>query len=240
MAAPFGVRGSTAAADANTAAATGRAADAARASETPTWTANGGAYSQSSAGAGTPVTTVRAGPGYSAADVVPGRVVEETANAAPESGFARYLNNSTNPEIRTALADQVAGLRSALPADLQGKGNLAFAQIDVPGIPNTMKAFSRFDSGEFGYTPTSNGPSVFSPLSVDKYGRVDTAGAFLRNVDGEYKILDGIAKTLGENPSVTGRIDLFTELKACTSCAGTVAQFRARYPGIQLNVFTGK
>ncbi|UZF36668.1 hemagglutinin repeat-containing protein [Ralstonia pseudosolanacearum] len=84
MAAPFGVRGSVAAADANTAAATGRAADAAnaaRASETPTWTANGGAYSQSSAGAGTPVTTVRAGPGYSAADAVPGRAVGETANA---------------------------------------------------------------------------------------------------------------------------------------------------------------
>ncbi|MHA6876132.1 hemagglutinin repeat-containing protein, partial [Ralstonia pseudosolanacearum] len=84
MAAPFGVRGSTAAADANTAAATGRAADAAnaaRAGETPTWTANGGAYSQSSAGAGTPVTTVRVGPGYSAADVVPGRAVGETANA---------------------------------------------------------------------------------------------------------------------------------------------------------------
>ncbi|MGA4247107.1 hemagglutinin, partial [Ralstonia nicotianae] len=84
MAAPFGVRGSTAAADANTAAATGRAADAAnaaRAGETPTWTANGGAYSQSSAGAGTPVTTVRVGPGYSAADVVPGRAVGETATA---------------------------------------------------------------------------------------------------------------------------------------------------------------
>ncbi|BCL97413.1 hypothetical protein MAFF211491_18650 [Ralstonia solanacearum] len=84
MAAPFGVRGSVAAADANTAAATGRAADAAnaaRAGETPTWTANGGAYSQSSAGAGTPVTTVRAGPGYSAADAVPGRAVGETANA---------------------------------------------------------------------------------------------------------------------------------------------------------------
>lgn len=58
------MRGSAAAADANTASATGRAADAAnaaRAGETSTWTANGGAYSQSSAGAGTPVTTVRVG-----------------------------------------------------------------------------------------------------------------------------------------------------------------------------------
>ncbi|WP_425219429.1 hemagglutinin repeat-containing protein [Ralstonia solanacearum] len=91
MAAPFGVRGSAATADANTVAATGRAADAAnavRASETPTWTANGGAYSQSSAGAGTPVTTVRAGPGYSAADVMPGRATGEAASSAPNSASA--------------------------------------------------------------------------------------------------------------------------------------------------------
>ncbi len=98
MAAPFGV-GLGAAADANTAAATGRAADtanAAQASETPTWTANGGAYSQSSAGAGTPVTTVRAGPGYSAADVVPGRAVGETANAGPNRALLGETGNTVH------------------------------------------------------------------------------------------------------------------------------------------------
>jgi len=215
------------------------AAAVAKAGELPTWTANGGAYSSTLPG-GTPITTVRAGPGYSAGDVLP--TTGELAGEAKflGAGFTRYLNNSSNPEIQSALIDQVARLRSSLPAELQGKGNMAFAQIDVPGIPNNMKAFSRLDSGEFGYAAVPKGPTVFEPLSVDKYGRVDTAGSFLRNVDGEYKILENIAQKLGENPLATGRIDLFTELKACTSCASTIIQFRTKYPGIQLNVFTGK
>jgi filamentous hemagglutinin len=85
-----------------------------------------------------------------------------------------------------------------------------------------------------------NGPRVFEPLAVDRYGAVNTTGSFLRDVDGEFKILETTAQKLGNNPAAVGRIDLYTELRACTSCGGAIVQFRARYPNIQLNVFTGK
>jgi filamentous hemagglutinin len=154
--------------------------------------------------------------------------------------FTRYLNNVTNPEMRASMLKQASTLRSELPAELQGKGNLAVARLDIPGLPDTMKAYSRFDSGELGYVSMPSGPRLFEPLAVDKYGAVNTTGSFLRDVDGEFKILETTARTLGNNPAAAGRIDLFTELKACTSCGGAIVQFRARYPNIQLNVFTGK
>lgn len=154
--------------------------------------------------------------------------------------FTRYLNNITNPEIRASMLEQATALRAELPVELQGKGNLAVARLDISSLPDTMKAYSRFDSGEMGYVSMPSGSRVFEPLAVDKYGAVGTAGSFLRDVDGEFKILETTAQRLGNNPAVAGRIDLFTELKACTSCGGAIVQFRARYPNIQLNVFTGK
>jgi YD repeat-containing protein len=156
------------------------------------------------------------------------------------ASFTRYLNNVTNPEIRAAMLEQASSLRAELPVELQGKGNLAVARLDVPGLPDIMKAYSRFDSGELGYVAMPNGPRVFEPLAVDRYGAVNTTGSFLRDVDGEFKILETTAQKLGNNPAAVGRIDLFTELRACTSCGGAIVQFRARYPNIQLNVFTGK
>jgi filamentous hemagglutinin len=154
--------------------------------------------------------------------------------------FTRYLNNVTNPEIRVSMLEQASIRRAELPFELQSKGNLAVARLEIPGLPSSMKAYSRFDSGEMGYVPMPSGFRVFEPLAVDKYGAVDTVGSFLRNVDGEFKILEATAQRLGNNPAAAGRIDLFTELKACTSCGGAIVQFRTRYPNIQLNVFTGK
>ena len=154
--------------------------------------------------------------------------------------FSRYLNNTTNPEIRDAFVSKAGDVRAELPADLQSKGNLALANIDVAGLPSNMKAFSRFDNGEFGFAPLPSGDTILKPIAVNKYGVVDGTGAFVRNVDGEFKILENIAQSLGNNSAAVGRIDLFTELKACTSCGGAIQQFRATYPNIQLNVFTKK
>jgi filamentous hemagglutinin len=161
-------------------------------------------------------------------------------DAEAAAGFNRYLNNSTNPEIRAALADQVATLRSALPVELQDKGNLSYAQVDVQGLPDSMKAFSRFDAGEFGFQPRPDNPILTEALSINKYGIVDGPAAYSRAQDGEYKILESIAQKIGDNSSATGQIDLFSELKVCFSCTAEVLAFREKYPQIQLNVFTGK
>ncbi|WP_430542055.1 deaminase domain-containing protein [Stenotrophomonas maltophilia] len=62
----------------------------------------------------------------------------------------------------------------------------------------------------------------------------------LRDVDGEFKVLEDVARTLGENRAATERINLFSELKACASCSGVIIRFGERYPEIQLNISTGK
>lgn len=103
-----------------------------------------------------------------------------------------------------------------------------------------MRAFSQFDNGELGFASLPTGPTIFEPMKVNTNGVIDTADGYLRNVDGEFKLLENIAQTLGNNTSATGQINLFTELKSCPSCAGAVMQFRQQYPGIQLNIFTGK
>lgn len=157
-----------------------------------------------------------------------------------DKGFTRYLSNTTDPEIRQSLLTQTGELRALLPIELQSKGNLAIAEIDVPGLPKNMRAFSQYQNGEFGFVPRPTGQTIFEPLEIGKGGVVNGKNAFLRDVDGEFKILENAARMLGNNPTVTGRINLFTELRSCTSCASTVMQFRQRYPDIQLNVFTRK
>jgi filamentous hemagglutinin len=150
------------------------------------------------------------------------------------------LNSTTSPEIRDAFVSQAQEVRAALPAQFADKGNLALANVEIDGLPSQMKAFSQFQKGENGFVALPEGQNVLQPLSVNKYGVVDGKDAFSRIYDGEFKILETTARTLGNNPSATGRIDLFTELKACTSCGGAVQQFRTMYPNIQLNVFTKK
>jgi filamentous hemagglutinin len=103
-----------------------------------------------------------------------------------------------------------------------------------------MRAFSQFDNGEFGFAPKPAGTTILKPIKIGKGGVIDGSNAYLRDVDGEFKILENIARSLGNNTSATGRINLFTELKSCTSCAGAAMQFRQMYPEIQLNIFTGK
>ncbi|WP_230626715.1 hypothetical protein, partial [Ralstonia solanacearum] len=77
------------------------------------------------AGAGTPVTTVRAGPGYSAADVVPSRTTEESAALAKngeggaagpsEASGTRNTGSAVPPHLlsgQAAEAEQLAALGS--------------------------------------------------------------------------------------------------------------------------------
>lgn len=106
-----------------------------------------------------------------------------------------------------------------LPEEYRQIGNLAIAKIDVKGLPQRMEAFSSFQKGEHGFISLPE-TKIFKPISVDKYHNIASPPrGTLRNIDGEYKLLETIAQQLGNNRNVSGRIDLFTELKACQSCS---------------------
>ena len=160
--------------------------------------------------------------------------------AANSTNFGRYLSNSTAPEVQARLSSQALEVRSSLST---AKGNVAFAEAEVQGLPSTAKAYSGFQNGEQGFAPLPKGETILKPLSVSREmrgGVVDGSGAYLRSVDSEFKILESFAQKLGNNTNAKGVINLYTELPACTSCGGAVLQFRQRYPNIQLNVFWGK
>jgi len=54
--------------------------------------------------------------------------------------------------------------------------------------------------------------------------------------DTEAFIPGNIYQSLGDNRSATGSITLSTEKSVCESCSGVIAQFKDRYPGINVNV----
>jgi len=150
------------------------------------------------------------------------------------------LSNSSAPEVQRELISITADLRTSLPSEFQEVGNLAVAKVDMEGLSGKMKSFSRFAGGEFGFARLPDGPTILEPIKIGKGGIVDGKDTYLRNVDGEFKILENLSRNLDEDYSAMGRVDLFTELRACTSCSGAIMQFRQHCPGIQLNVFTGK
>ncbi|MNJ63259.1 hypothetical protein D3C77_591500 [compost metagenome] len=58
----------------------------------------------------------------------------------------------------------------------------------------------------------------------------------LRVDDTEYKILNDIAKDIGDNPDVKGKITLFTEKDTCGSCNYIIRQFKNTYKKIEIEV----
>ena len=59
-----------------------------------------------------------------------------------------------------------------------------------------------------------------------------------RDFDTEVLLLENIANGLPSDS--TGTIRLFTEKPPCASCGGVIDQFRLAYPGIKLQIVTGR
>lgn len=58
----------------------------------------------------------------------------------------------------------------------------------------------------------------------------------LRDIDGEYKILNDIANQLGTNTSTAGKITLFTDRIPCPSCENVILEFLQRYKSITIEI----
>ena len=115
------------------------------------------------------------------------------------------------------------------------KGNVATADVSIPGIKKEFSAHSQIHSMEslgadvmdFSYTPAES-ERIFKNYVVDEFPRYN---------DTEAKILEDIASKI-KDPNIKGEVNLFTELDACQSCTNIILEFRAKYPNIKLNIFT--
>ncbi|MBN3097529.1 DUF637 domain-containing protein [Pectobacterium brasiliense] len=148
----------------------------------------------------------------------------------PTAGWKSYLVNEKTIQQTVAFKQQVTDLRAGLPSDPKRSGNVAVADINIPGIPKTLAAHS-------GVNVSGNG-LVGKGSESFKYQEIPNNKGFIiaRNTDSEYKILDNISDKLAGNISAKGTVTIFTERPACGSCLGVVEQFQQRYPGIEVKI----
>lgn len=150
------------------------------------------------------------------------------------SEVAKILDNAYDLSTDTRryidrFLDRAKEIRKPLKSELKSGGNVAIADIDIDGISKELRAHSKIQNVEDGFIGKPKAPK-FKPKTVGHF----------RDVDTEYKILEEIAKQIGDNKDVTGSIDLFTEFTPCESCCDVLLQFEEKYPNIKLTVYDGK
>ncbi|RUS67271.1 tRNA nuclease CdiA [Saezia sanguinis] len=163
-----------------------------------------------------------------------------SSNANASTATPLYLSNSTAPEVQARLNGLAAEARQGLPPN---KGNVAVAEINIPELadqPFITKAFSGYQTDKDGFVGKPSGNVDTWALQPQKSSPefIGGPGAYFRDVDTEFKILENLAQKLGPNTNATGTVNLISEKVVCPSCTTVIMQFRERYPNIQLNIFT--
>ncbi|UUE36466.1 DUF637 domain-containing protein [Pectobacterium aroidearum] len=148
----------------------------------------------------------------------------------PTAGWKSYLVNEKTIQQAAGFRQQIIDLRAPLSRDYRTKGNVAVAEINIPGMPKTLAGHSRIEKAENGFVGDGKQNFQFKELPNKQGIGVD------RNIDSEYKILDNLADKLGNNTLTKGSVTIFTERAACESCLGVVDQFQKMYPNIRVEV----
>jgi hypothetical protein len=135
------------------------------------------------------------------------------------------------------LRKRIAELRATLPGKIKNEGNMAVAEIDVPGLPKEMAAHSRIDVVDDAQKANGFvGKVEKETFESFKVANKEGSKPYLRDIDTEAKILNNVAEKLGNNRSVSGTINLLTERAPCLSCSSVIRQFEAKYPNIKVTV----
>lgn len=117
---------------------------------------------------------------------------------------------------------------------LSKRGNMAMADVDIPGVKDSFVAHSGINSAidkgsdlaDFSYLKSAEN-RIFTTYVEDRFPRYH---------DTEAKILEDIASQIKDN-NISGTINLYSELPCCQSCSNLILEFRRMYPNIKLNVY---
>ena len=163
---------------------------------------------------------------YGKSNLNPLKNIGNFADASIESGSSSIKNN---------LINKIKDIRGEMPnTNLAKRGNMAVADVDIPGIKDNFVAHSKinaeFDKGvdvaDFSYLKPEN-ERIFTTYVDDQYPRYH---------DTEAKILEDIASQITDS-NVSGTINLYSELPCCQSCSNIILEFRRKFPNIKLNVY---
>ncbi|MEL7629983.1 DUF637 domain-containing protein [Pectobacterium aroidearum] len=148
----------------------------------------------------------------------------------PTAGWKSYLVNEKTIQQTAAFKQQVTDLRAGLSSRHRQSGNVAVADINIPGMPKTLAGHNLIEEEGNGFVGAGKQNFKYDTLLTKDNRPV------VRNIDSEYKILDNLADRLGNNTSAKGTVTIFTEKPACESCLGVIKQFQDRYPNINIDV----
>lgn len=142
-----------------------------------------------------------------------------TYNAASRTTYLEA--NSTT----ISLVDRAAELRQSL--NVGGGRNLAVAQFEIDGATGELVGVS----GQAARPGTVPSPTnrIFDTIQT---------GNNPRTLDAENKVLEQLAQQL--NSTSRGVVNLHSELPVCVSCSNVITQFQKKFPGVVVNVTTGK
>ena len=137
-------------------------------------------------------------------------------------------------------------VRGRLPEKYRRRNNFAWAVARIDGLSKTeyyahsgikrKGDLSSVAAGEvetISLLPKKRGR--FAVLCVNHDDVVEGPDCWLRHVDSESKILEDLAGRLAD-PSVAGRVALYTDLYPCASCRNVMGQFLAVYTNVQMRV----
>ena len=167
----------------------------------------------------------------------------------PPEQFVPTVRQPTLRKIhreKDALAlERIELYRAKLPAQYRKRNNFAWACAKIKGMDKvefyahsgiqSLDDFSKETAKELADISLKPEKGRYKALCVNQNDVVDGNDCWVRVVDTEYKILEDMAARMPD-PSVKGRIKLYTDLPPCASCWNAMKQFMAEYTNVNMSV----
>ena len=143
------------------------------------------------------------------------------------------------------VVERIELYRAKLPEQFRKRNNFAWACAKIKGMDKvefyahsgiqSLDDFSKETAKELAGISVRPEKGRYKALCVNQNDVVDGNDCWVRVVDTEYKILEDMATRLPD-PSVKGRIKLYTDLPPCASCWNAMKQFMAEYTNVNMSV----
>ena len=150
-----------------------------------------------------------------------------------------------HPEKDALALERVEFCRAKLPEQYRRRNNFAWAVAKIKGLDKVEyfahSGIQSLDDFSKATVKQLEGISIrpekgrFHALCVNQNDVVDGYDCWVRVVDTEYKILEDMAARMPD-PSVKGRVKLYTDLPPCASCWNVMKQFMTVYTNVQMSV----
>ena len=158
------------------------------------------------------------------------------------NGIQNATEDLSNLNGRSALPDEIADAVTKIKQHRntvgnQNSGNYGYLEGNV-GTQNLTGNIIRSGPKD------ENMSEIFDAVEVNSQQVIEGPGAWLRNTDSEYKMLNRLANDLnvvkgGRYPDVTGTLKIISERPYCPSCQGVIQQFNEMFPNVNLILVDG-